>query len=162
MIGQINRLLFTPNPVRYRALTANSAFFLNRFDSILVRNMSLLLNKTLINGNWVSSETNEQLAVLNPVNGEIVGQVPDLNAADTQKALQAANDAFYSDEWTKLTAKDRSGLLKVCIQNTLLCGVCVTQINVIYFIKCNWSVSCLCCRNGFNCWNKIVKRLLKL
>lgn len=121
MIGQINRLLFTSSPVRYRAVTANSAFFLKRFDSIFVRNMSLLLNKTLINGNWVSSETNEQLAVLNPVNGEIVGQVPDLNAADAQKALQAANDAFYSDEWTKLTAKDRSGLLKVC--NTL-CGVC--------------------------------------
>lgn len=158
MIGQVNRLLFAQNRMRYRAVKANSAILYHQLDSILVRNMSLLLNKTLINGNWVSSETNEQLAVLNPANGEIVGHVPDLNVVDAQKALKAANDAFYSDEWTKLTAKDRSGLLKVCTNSTVLCN---SNKRNLFFIECNsfWRIYY---RNGFNCWNKIVKRLLKL
>lgn len=113
MIRPVNRLFFPQNLLRCRQSWTNGVL-LNQLNSVLVRNMSLLLNKTLINGNWVSSETNEQLTVLNPANGDVVGHVPDLNAADAQKALKAANDAFYSDEWTKLTAKERSGLLKVC------------------------------------------------
>lgn len=118
MIGKAKPLFFSQNLVRCGQLWSNGVLF-HETNSILVRNMSLLLNKTLINGNWVSSKTNEQFAVLNPANGSVVGHVPDLDVVDAQKALQAANDAFYSEEWTKLTAKDRSGLLKVSLH---FCG----------------------------------------
>lgn len=84
-----------------------------RSPAILARNMHLLLNKTLINGQWVSASSNEEFPVLNPANGAVIGHVPDLNANDVQTAIDAAHEAFYSDEWSSLTAKERSGLLKV-------------------------------------------------
>lgn len=77
------------------------------------RNMHLLLNKTLVNGNWISANSKKELAVLNPVNGSVVGNVPDMDASDTQNAIESASKAFYSKDWYGLTAKDRSALLKV-------------------------------------------------
>lgn len=85
------------------------------WQSDFKRNMStLLLNKTLINGEWVSASSNAEVAVINPANGSIVGQVPDLDVTDVQKAIDAAHTTFHSNEWSSLTAKERSGLLKVC------------------------------------------------
>lgn len=79
--------------------------------------MHLLLNKTLINGEWVSSSSNAELEVINPANGSIVGHVPDLEVRDVHKAIDAAYNTFHSKEWTSLTAKERSTLLKVCIKS---------------------------------------------
>lgn len=79
------------------------------------RNMHLLLNKTLVNGDWISAGSKKELAVVNPVNGNVIGNVPDMDASDTQNAIESASKAFYSKEWYGLTAKDRSGLLKVLI-----------------------------------------------
>lgn len=77
------------------------------------REMHLKPNTTLINGNWIAAADNKQLAVLNPVNGANVGNVPDMSADDAQKAIDAASTAFHSPKWSGLTAKDRSNLLKV-------------------------------------------------
>lgn len=82
-----------------------------KFDNF--RKMHLLLNKTLVNGNWVSAGNGNELSVRNPVNGSIIGNVPDMNVDDTKIAIEAAHTAFRSTQWTSLTAKDRSGLLKV-------------------------------------------------
>lgn len=84
-----------------------------RSPLIFSRNMHLLLNRALVNGQWVSGSTNEELPVTNPANGSVIGHVPNLNADDVQKAINAAHDTFHSDEWRSLTAKERSGLLKV-------------------------------------------------
>lgn len=84
------------------------------------RNMHLLLNKTLVNGDWISASSKKELAVLNPANGSVVGIVPDMDAGDTQNAIESASKAFYSKEWYGLTAKDRSALLKVCIRLLIL------------------------------------------
>lgn len=110
MIFQVSRL----------AVTANRMHSLSQIQRIwwrtnFQRNMHLLLNKTLINGEWVSSSSNTELAVINPANGSIVGHVPDLEVSDVHKAIDSAYKAFHSDEWTSLTAKERSALLKVCI-----------------------------------------------
>lgn len=77
------------------------------------RNMSLLLNKGLINGEWVEAMSKKKFNVLNPSSGETVGSVPDMGVEDTNSAIQAAYDRFQSAEWQNLTAKERSGLLKV-------------------------------------------------
>lgn len=77
------------------------------------RKMHLLLNKNLINGQWVAAANNEQVSVLNPVDNAVIGEVPDLSASDVQSAIDAAYEAFHGDEWGSLTAKERSGLLKV-------------------------------------------------
>lgn len=80
---------------------------------VIKRNMSLISNKNLVNGQWISAENHEQVAVLNPVNSALVGQVPDLTSKEVQKAIDSAYDAFHADEWSNLTAKERSALLKV-------------------------------------------------
>lgn len=88
-------------------------FVLNRNAPSFCREMHLTPNQTLINGQWIAAVDNKHLAVLNPVNGQNVGNVPDMGAADTQKAIEAASAAFHSPQWSGLTAKERSGLLKV-------------------------------------------------
>lgn len=83
------------------------------------RKMSLLLNKSLVNGEWISSLNSEQMSVLNPSNSAIVGHVPDCTIVEVQSAIDAAYNTFHSDEWSALTAKERSVLLKVssCLQS---------------------------------------------
>lgn len=90
------------------------------------REMQLAANKTFVNGQWIAAANNKQLNVLNPVNGQSVGCVPDMDATDTQRAIEAANKAFHSPAWNALTAKDRSILLKVYTYR-ILCS----YINII-------------------------------
>ena len=56
-----------------------------------------------INGAWVESDSSERIEVINPANEELVGHVTAGTAADIDKAVQAANEAFktYQD-----TSKD--------------------------------------------------------
>jgi aldehyde dehydrogenase (NAD+) len=56
-----------------------------------------------INGAWVESHSSERIEVINPANEELVGHVTAGTAADIDKAVQAANEAFktYQD-----TSKD--------------------------------------------------------
>lgn len=77
---------------------------------------SLLCHKALIDGNWVSAMSGDTFEVKNPANGKVIGSVPNMNEKDAQLAITAAKKAFYSEEWTSLTAKQRSQLLKVQIK----------------------------------------------
>ena len=56
-----------------------------------------------INGAWVESHSSERIEVINPANEELIGHVTAGTAADIDKAVQAANEAFktYQD-----TSKD--------------------------------------------------------
>lgn len=74
---------------------------------------SLLCSKGLIGGQWVPAISGQTFDVKNPANGQIIGSVPNMNEKDAQLAIDAAKKAFYSQEWTSLTAKQRSQLLKV-------------------------------------------------
>lgn len=77
------------------------------------REMHLIQNKTMVNGAWIQAASKKTFDVLNPVNGEIVGAVPDMDVNDTKAAIEAAHTSFHSDEWQNKTAKDRSNMLKV-------------------------------------------------
>ena len=69
---------------------------------------SLLRDRALINGEWVSSD--ETFDVTNPVNGKVITSVPDCGAQETEKAIDLAYEAFQTWRWT--TAKERSNLLR--------------------------------------------------
>lgn len=103
------------NSIRYSVVNKNSvssstsSLLLNQF----IRKMHLLQNKTLIDGKWISAINNAEFTVLNPVNGNVIGSVPDMDSNDTQIAINAAKTAFRSPQWSALTGKERSGLLKV-------------------------------------------------
>jgi len=46
----------------------------------------------------------------NPANGEVLGTVPNMGAAETRRAIEAANAAWPA--WRAKTAKERSGDLR--------------------------------------------------
>lgn len=62
-----------------------------------------------IDGQWAASEDNAFFDVYNPANGEKIGEAPAGNAADAEKAVDAAHKAF--DIWSTLTAYQRAEYL---------------------------------------------------
>jgi succinate-semialdehyde dehydrogenase/glutarate-semialdehyde dehydrogenase len=77
--------------------------------SVMLKNKNLLKNKSYINGAWVEAKSGKTFEVLNPSNGNIIVNVPDLDVNDARIAIDAAHEAFPS--WSKKTAKERSIVL---------------------------------------------------
>ncbi|OTF73803.1 hypothetical protein BLA29_004528, partial [Euroglyphus maynei] len=72
---------------------------------------SLIFDKAFIDGKFCPSENGAKFNVLNPSNGEIIGNVSDCTVNDVKRAVQAAKRSF-NDHWSKTLAKDRAQLLK--------------------------------------------------
>ena len=53
-----------------------------------------------INGAWVESDSSEMIEVINPANEELVGHVTAGTKADIDSAVQAANEAFKTYQYT--------------------------------------------------------------
>jgi len=62
-----------------------------------------------INGEWVQSDSNELIDVINPANEEIIGQVTAGSKDDIDMAVNAASDAFKT--FSKTTQAERIDLL---------------------------------------------------
>ncbi|MGZ9108922.1 MAG: NAD-dependent succinate-semialdehyde dehydrogenase [Micavibrio sp.] len=67
-------------------------------------------DRAYINGKWVAAEKNAMFPVTNPANGAILGHVPNMGAAETKGAVEAAAAAFPG--WRKLLAKERAKILR--------------------------------------------------
>jgi aldehyde dehydrogenase (NAD+) len=67
--------------------------------------------KLLINNRWVSSESGKTFATINPSTGEEICQVAEADAADVDKAVEAARAAFDQGPWKKMRASERGRLL---------------------------------------------------
>ena len=67
--------------------------------------------KLLINNCWVPSESGKTFATVNPSTGEEICQVAEADAADVDKAVQAARRAFDQGPWKKMRASERGRLL---------------------------------------------------
>ena len=70
--------------------------------------------KFYINGEWVDSESNELIDVINPANEEVIGQVTAGTKEDINSAVNAASEAFIS--FSKFSKEDRIELLKKIIK----------------------------------------------
>src|SRR5262249_26780924 len=71
---------------------------------------SLFRQQCYINGKWVDAESGKTIEVNNPATGEVLGTVPSLGAAETRRAIEAANAAWPA--WRKKTAKERANILR--------------------------------------------------
>ena len=71
---------------------------------------ALLKTQAYINGQWVNGDAGESFPVLNPATGETIAEVASCAAAETRRAIEAAEAAQKS--WRALPAKDRSGVLR--------------------------------------------------
>ncbi len=74
----------------------------------MTMHVSWFPNKALIGSEWVGGT--ETFAVTNPATGEVIAKVPNLGAAETRRAIDAAEAAFPA--WSAKTAKERAVLLR--------------------------------------------------
>jgi len=75
-----------------------------------LNNPNLLKQAAYIDGAWSEADSGNRFDVCNPANGELVGTVPDLGTAETERAVRAAHAAWPG--WRAKTAKDRAGILR--------------------------------------------------
>ncbi|MDW5376618.1 NAD-dependent succinate-semialdehyde dehydrogenase [Halomonas sp. HP20-15] len=62
-----------------------------------------------IDGSWVAADSGEQIEVDNPATGKIIGSVPRLGRAETERAIDAAYAALPA--WRSHTAQERGDIL---------------------------------------------------
>ena len=62
-----------------------------------------------INGQWVESESNEKIEIINPANEELIGHVTSGTKGDIDRAVSAAADAFKTFQFT--SKEDRIEIL---------------------------------------------------
>lgn len=73
-----------------------------------LKDSSLLLEKAIINSERIDSS--KKIDVLNKATLEKIGSIPNLGQAETKKAIESAESSFPT--WKKITAKERSTILK--------------------------------------------------
>jgi len=72
--------------------------------------LTLQRDRALLDGRWVAADDGRTLDVHNPATGERLGQVPLLGAAETARAIAAAERAW--GPWRRRPAKERAAILR--------------------------------------------------
>ena len=75
-----------------------------------ISDQALLRNQAYIDGKWCDADNGETLAVINPANGKNVADVAKCGAAETRRAIEAAERAQAG--WREATAKERAAVLR--------------------------------------------------
>jgi len=75
-----------------------------------LKDPSLLRQQAFVAGEWVNADDGATVAVVNPATGETLGTVPMCGAAETQRAIAAAEVAQRA--WAQVSAKDRAQVLR--------------------------------------------------
>ena len=70
----------------------------------------LLRAQCPVGGAWRDADAGGRCEVTNPATGERLGTVPDMGAAETRTAIEAASSAFPA--WAARTAQDRAEILR--------------------------------------------------
>jgi succinate-semialdehyde dehydrogenase/glutarate-semialdehyde dehydrogenase len=73
-------------------------------------NPALFRQQCYIDGAWVDADSGATVEVTNPADGAVLGTVPKMGAAETRRAIEAANGAL--PEWRARTAKERAAVLR--------------------------------------------------
>ncbi len=75
-----------------------------------LRRADLLRTQAWIDGTWVDSDSGETFPVTDPATGEELAHVPRMGAAETRRAIEAAEAAYPG--WRARTAADRARILR--------------------------------------------------
>jgi len=75
-----------------------------------LKDPTLLRHQAYVNGAWMDADGGQTINVSNPATGEHIGTVPLMGAAETRRAIEAANAAWPA--WRKKTAKERAAVLR--------------------------------------------------
>jgi succinate-semialdehyde dehydrogenase/glutarate-semialdehyde dehydrogenase len=77
---------------------------------LTLKDPTLLRQQCYVDGAWIDADGGGTAKVSNPATGEVIGTVPNLGAAETRRAIEAAAKAFPA--WAAKTAKERATILK--------------------------------------------------
>jgi succinate-semialdehyde dehydrogenase / glutarate-semialdehyde dehydrogenase len=77
---------------------------------IRLKDSALFKERACIAGQWVAADSAQSSEVRNPANGELLGSVPSLGAAETRRAIEAAHAAMGA--WARKTAAERARLMR--------------------------------------------------
>ncbi|NWC81536.1 NAD-dependent succinate-semialdehyde dehydrogenase [Pseudomonas putida] len=77
----------------------------------------LLREVCYIDGKWLPADSGQRINVTNPATGELLGTVPNMGAAETRRAIEAAQQALST--WRALTAKERATRLQAWFREIL-------------------------------------------
>ena len=75
-----------------------------------LKDATLFRQQAYIDGGWQDADSGQTLQVTNPATNEVLGSVPKMGAAETRRAIDAANRALPA--WRALTAKERAQKLR--------------------------------------------------
>jgi len=79
-------------------------------STLTLQDPALLKNAAYIAGEWQGADDGASFEVVNPATGETIGTVPRMGAAETSRAIAAANAAWPA--WRASTAKQRAAILR--------------------------------------------------
>ncbi len=79
-----------------------------------LKDIHLLRAQAFIDGQWIEADDKETFAVTNPATGRIVGSVPRCGRAETRRAIDAADTAFFL--WRDRPAKEKAALMRAWYQ----------------------------------------------
>lgn len=75
-----------------------------------LKNPALFRDLCYVDGAWVAADAGRRVDVDNPADGAVVGTVPHMGAAETRRAIEAAERALPA--WRALPAKERSKIVR--------------------------------------------------
>ena len=82
----------------------------DRHPMLKLKDPHLLCQRAYVAGEWIDADDGSTVAVTNPATGEQIGTVPMCGAAETKRAIAAAEVAQRA--WAKLPAKERTAALR--------------------------------------------------
>jgi succinate-semialdehyde dehydrogenase/glutarate-semialdehyde dehydrogenase len=75
-----------------------------------LKDPNLFRLKCYIDGAWADADASATFDVVNPSDNSVLGSVPNMGAAETRRAIEAANAAFPA--WRAKTGKERGAILR--------------------------------------------------
>ena len=78
--------------------------------SVQLKDPKLFRQQGYINGAWLDADSKATVNVTNPANGAVIGTIPKMGAAETRRAIEAANAALPA--WRAKLPKERANILR--------------------------------------------------
>lgn len=74
-----------------------------------LKDPKLFRQEAYIDGKWCAADSGKTVRVTNPADGEALGTIPDMDVAETRRAIEAAKRAY--PDWRNLLPQQRTDLL---------------------------------------------------
>ncbi len=79
-------------------------------QTLALKDPSLLRQQCYVDGRWADADSGATIPVVNPANGALLGTIPRMGAAETRRAIEAADRAWRG--WRAKTGKERAAVLR--------------------------------------------------